>query len=290
MDCGRCPKCLLGGQCINSPKSTLYDGQNATTEKCKISEIPDTDITSKLPSSKDRTTVPVPSDPSIYSCGYCCAYLRHEELGNHEKKHVNRGDFSKEEIYFIWYHHVDLQENWNTCLKAVREFLPHLQRTKTGIRSAFYKRVKTHMKRERQYPSVSTVCTVEYPWMAQPPKKEYSKKCSHCDKAFRDCDEGDKHEVSRICVEQYDKEKLWFIWYHLVDLNMTWDQCLEALQEKFKEKRKKRQIQKVFYRFAHSKVDRHCTLKALPSVFTFYEIPDSWMAMDKNAQGLHRIK
>jgi hypothetical protein len=83
-------------------------------------------------------------------------------------KEVNRGvgtKLSDEELWFIYYHRVDLKTTWaRTYTAFMTEFPQHTGRILTSITSSFYSAFPLDGCAQR--PSIFTVCENQYSWMS----------------------------------------------------------------------------------------------------------------------------
>lgn len=108
-----------------------------------------------------------------------------------ERRRAPRPKYTDEEMYFIWYHRVDLDEDWRDCTDAFNKQFPgqgRSERNTQGIQCKFYRfinakkcptvREQRRLKdgefmahgrstRERLLPKFGVVewCHVWYPWM-----------------------------------------------------------------------------------------------------------------------------
>ncbi|EED11586.1 hypothetical protein TSTA_107770 [Talaromyces stipitatus ATCC 10500] len=91
---------------------------------------------------------------------------------------------------------------------------------------------------------------------------------------------------SHRTAREYSEEDLLFLWYHFIDLKMTWEECLEAFKNRFPEESPTTgSIKRLFYRYFDGKFPdkkrRRILQKMAPSVFEVCERHYPWMPSSK---------
>lgn len=291
MDCGRCPRCIVGSHCINPQQlTTSNDKRNTATDECKkCNDILDADKSHSV-----LVPVPPPSrDPVIlrthhHSCQTCSSsftrldYLReHKERMKREKRELG---FSDEQICFVWHH---LYLGWNECREHFIQQFPLRKNLRTVRRNFDHSLHRKGYRIQDQslyvpQPRYSAFDPSQYTWLAVYPStsKKRTYECRYCDEAFETPVQQEVHETRHARRCAYTKEERWFLWYYYVDLKMDWDECFKAHQKIFGHKRKQHGAFITMWRFIKSKVPTSTSSRvrsSIPSVFTFCKIRYSWM-------------
>ncbi|KAH8696084.1 hypothetical protein BGW36DRAFT_397720 [Talaromyces proteolyticus] len=140
---------------------------------------PDNKLTPKRKSSLDKSSVDY-------------RYERFENAPStttvrRDRRRAPRPKYMEEEMYFIWYHRIDLEEDWKECADAFNRQFPTQGRNVQGIQCKFYrfinsKRCPTVREQRRlkddqlvgsrrpraeRLPKYGVIewCNVWYPWM-----------------------------------------------------------------------------------------------------------------------------
>jgi hypothetical protein len=87
-----------------------------------------------------------------------------------DPRHVSGCKYNDEEMRFIWYHHVDLSQDWEMVLERFNRQFPCRQRIGAqGMKYTFYRFAKGKgIKRANSEPKSFMKCTkLSYPWMRE---------------------------------------------------------------------------------------------------------------------------
>ncbi|KUL82149.1 hypothetical protein ZTR_10708 [Talaromyces verruculosus] len=121
--------------------------------------------------------------------GYC--YKPFNSTIMYKRHRAHRPRYTDEEMYFIWYHRVDLDKEWRDCTEDFNKQFPgqgHSERNRQGLQCKFYRFIdakkcptlrgrqqlqgkefigRGYSTRERLLPKFGVVewCHVWYPWM-----------------------------------------------------------------------------------------------------------------------------
>ncbi|KAJ5904745.1 uncharacterized protein N7473_001661 [Penicillium subrubescens] len=95
-----------------------------------------------------------------------------QDSGNNgtDPRHVPGCNYNNEEMHFVWYHYIDLSQDWETVLEGFNRQFPYRQRLGTqGMKHKFYRFIKDKgAKRVKRGPkSFMKWIQLSYPWMRE---------------------------------------------------------------------------------------------------------------------------
>ncbi|QKX61638.1 uncharacterized protein TRUGW13939_08790 [Talaromyces rugulosus] len=106
-----------------------------------------------------------------------------KSIARRGRRRPHRPEYSEEEMYFIWYHRVDLGMTWNECVCVFNGQFPSSKgRPVQGLQGVFYRFIKSKgcptvrqqhnnvVRRDRDglpLPHIGVIewCGISYPWM-----------------------------------------------------------------------------------------------------------------------------
>ncbi|KAJ5588777.1 hypothetical protein N7537_011455 [Penicillium hordei] len=177
---------------------------------------------------------------------------QHSDLSSDFSKHDSQAyKYNDEELWFIWYQHVVLDQEWDNILESFNHQFPGRQRPRGKTLQAVYYRIIQRLNSLiGENPSTESIihhAKLSYPWMSSQVQSSnmQSSNISLTKTSFKG-------------RRKYEDEEIWFIWWKRIALKKSWRDVLKSFNRKFPNNRS------VSIRRIASKLDREIKKNTLP--------------------------